>query len=253
MTHNLFLGLETELPDIKILDGRALKKEDLHITLVFLGAKERQKTLELIKKSPPPPFYLPPVALCKKELFLSSVAAFDVEFLNKRNLFFKWRSALDEFFEIKETRPYIPHITMARGPKNPVFWEKLSFPFPCFFKNLHLYESLGHSRYEKLWTFSFPLIFEPLDHTADYGYVIYGESYDELYLHALATLCFDFPELTSYLNEKSFNSLEDVIIGLNEILSLADEQKGVAIKAISFSSKIQKYGQGLRWEMIIDI
>ena len=253
MKGNLFLGLKAQLPFFEIPNGRALKEFDRHLTLLFFGQQDPVFTIERLDKLPCFPLKFSPLALCTKTLFLSSVAALDVLFLNKNEVFASYLRELENHFCYHQKRPWLPHITVARHPTDQGSWDLLSFPFPCFFEGLALYRSLGNSAFEILWRRDFHPFFQPLDHTADYGYSIYGESFNELYLHALLLLSMEYPSLRTHLRSKDCFSIEDVIICLNNVISYVDTEQGIGIKAVSFHSKITEEKDCLRWDMIIDI
>ena len=253
MSGNLFLGLEAVLPSLPELGGRAIKREFLHLTLLFFGKVKEGELIEKLKISPIPSFKICPAAKSSRILHLSHVLALDIEFMNKSDLLFQWKNSLEFFFSYKESRPYLPHVTITRQSDRSLADQSLLFPIPCYFKNLHLYQGLGNSEYSVLWTHPFSPIFEPLDHTADYGFVIFGESYNDLYLHALMALSDDYHALRPHLHQVECAQIEDVIIHLNKVLSFVDQEVGIGIKAVSFHAKISESNGILKWEMIVDI
>ena len=126
---------------------------------------------------------------------------------------------------------------------------------PLYFRNLHLYAHNEQLQYIPIWTHSFHPPFVEIEHEADVAFYIYGESVYQINLNAQIALAFHCPDLTAFLNLKDDRkSIEEIIMGLNEIVTLGDSAVGTPFKAVSFHGEIEKQAQGmLRWKMIIDV
>jgi len=86
------------------------------------------------------------------------------------------------------------------------------------------------------------------------AFSIRGNSIEQLHLHAQLALAFKSPQLIPFFTSRLQNSLEEVIISLNEMVSSADAEFGSPFKAISFHGTITPDEQNiLRWEMIVDV
>ncbi len=154
-----------------------------------------------------------------------------------------------------DERALHPHITIARAPFDRNAWEESFSPFPFFIKAIHLYQSLGNLTYESLWSLPLLTPFEEFEHTADIAFLIQGEEMQELHLNAQLALAWKFPPMLPYLFKPAFkNSLNEVIIDLNERVSEADMRIGTPFKAVSFHGEVKKNAQNiLQWEMIVDV
>nr|NGX53400.1 hypothetical protein [Chlamydiota bacterium] len=150
---------------------------------------------------------------------------------------------------------FCPHVTLSRGTFVPKEWEKSFTPLPTMVTDIHLFESLGFSKYRSLWKYSIKPPFEELEHTGDIAFIVRGESLLQLFQHAQIALAFPFAPILPYLSQKqSFDSLDEIVMELNTIVSHADQEIGVPYKAVSFHGKIeQEEDHIMRWEMIIDV
>ena len=81
-----------------------------------------------------------------------------------------------------------------------------------------------------------------------------GETFNQLFQNAQVALAFDVPlPLGFFSQEKEFASLEEIVIGLNEVVSYADKEIGCPFKAVSFHGEIKKIDDVFHWEMIVDV
>ena len=151
-------------------------------------------------------------------------------------------------------REFLPHVTLCRQPFSPQEWHQKFTPLPLMTKNIHLYESLGHSRYQSCWTYPILAPFEEIDHTADIAFLIKGYSFRQLHQHAQIALAFKYPPLLSYLSPTLENvQIDDIIMDLNHSIGLADQEIGCPLKAVSFHDKLNKVDNLFTWEMIVDV
>ncbi|MDX5371039.1 MAG: RNA 2',3'-cyclic phosphodiesterase [Pseudomonadaceae bacterium] len=133
------------------LAGRVTPRADLHLTLAFLGhlPAERLPLLERI------PSRLP-LAELACELHLDSLACWRGGLLHLAppqvpaellRLARELRTALDEAGIASDSRPYRPHLTLARNSRMPTSFEPVEFAWPV--EELVLYRS-WQARYEAL-------------------------------------------------------------------------------------------------------
>lgn len=224
------------------------------MTLVFLGNVEYDKIEKKLKEIPKPPFPLGLVGKFSRHLLLGKVIAWEVDCFRRQNALLDYQMELADFFQIKERYPFLPHVTVARGKFNQNEWEQFFTPLPVTFNHIHLYESLGNSNYKKIFTLPLTPPFEELDHTADVGYTVNGLSLNELYLHAQIALSFQWPPMLNFIEvERSLHSLNEVIMALNERVTVADSEIGCDLKAVSFHGLIQENSGILSWEMLVDV
>jgi RNA 2',3'-cyclic 3'-phosphodiesterase len=248
----LFLGFAVGAPWSAFSEGKILEENDRHLTFLFLGKVEME-----MQDIPEPPFIIAPVGIFDRLLFIPEgsprVAAFHATFLSCSEELQNFRQELIKWADHEE-REMLPHVTVARQPKNLAEWKKNFKPLPFFCKSFHLYQSLGDSHYEKISSHSFLLPFEELSHTADIAFLIRGKDFDELFLHAQIALAFSFPALLAFIQQKCRGeSLDELVIQLNEIISSVDQEIGCPFKAVSFHGKEEKKEGIIHWEMIVDV
>lgn len=257
----LFFGFEVHAPwRERFPQARLLDPAHRHITVAFLGKTSCERIKALLPNIPKPPFQLGHVGVFDACLFLPPkhprVVAYHVQGVDALAAYQK---DLVHFLEGEgfqfEQRDFLPHTTIGRGPFVRKEWEDYFSPLPMYYTSLHLYESLGHSRYGSVWHHPLRPPFIEVEHVADQAFHIYGESMGELHLHAQMALCFGCPALFPYLDLQSRkDSLEEVIIHLNEIVTQADQEIGTPFKAVSFHGEVEKeVGNLLKWEMIVDV
>lgn len=243
-------------------EGRILDEENRHFTLAFLGSTSLSQLLEKMKAIPTPSSHLGIGGYSTQWVFLPHepqprVVAVEVEMFS--NALIVYQKILAEWLKQqgylqKDTRPFFPHITVARGSFDIEEWKKIPCWIPFYISSITLMESLGNSNYKPIW--KHPLIppFEEIEHTADIAFLIRGKNIQELWLHAQLALAFKFPLLISFLSkEKEFNSLDTVIAALNNLIARADLEIGVPFKAVSYHDEMAYHLNHLEWKMIVDV
>lgn len=251
----LFFGMEMQAPwPSEWPEGRRIQEP--HLTLAFLGAREPSDVEKVVR----PPFHVAPCGWFDRLLALPEahprVIAWHASW---------WERSLPDFALLltnwlreralfSEKRPWLSHVTLCRSPFLIHQWQKAFEILPCYAGSFNLYESLGNSLYKPLWTHPLLPPFEEIPHTADLAFRIRAESLPQLYIHALTALAFYDPALLLHrLENPALESLEEIIILLNKILSVTDREQGSPFKAVSFHGSIQHLGPLLEWEMIIDV
>lgn len=259
----LFFGAQTEAPWPKDFPpARIVPEETRHMTLAFLGQNSFVKIEQLFPAIPRPSFRIGPIGISKELIFLPTrncrVVALSVDWLDADERLNAYQKELAEWLKSHgyslDKRPFFPHITVARAPFDQQQWKEQFSPLPFFVKGIHLYQSLGNLQYQSLWECPFLPPFEELEHTADIAFVIHGYTVKELHKHAQIALAFKFPQLIDFYSSCLQNSLDEVIISLNEIIAIADTEIGCPFKAVSFHGAV-KSGEDniLKWEMIVDV
>jgi 2'-5' RNA ligase len=259
----LFFGFEVSAPwPIELPHGKLLKEADRHMTLAFLGQMDYSSLMDKISLLPPLPFKVGLSGQFDKCLFLPEkhphVVAWHMDWLGEEALINAYHQHFVQWLKNEgfnhDTRELMPHMTLCRTPFNVKQWEKSFLKLPFFLKNLHLYESLGHSNYSSCWSYPCLPSFEEIDHTADIAFLIHGEHLAQLHKNALIALAFKFPLLLEFHpSNKDFNSLDEIIISLNAVVAKADEAFGCPFKAISFHGEMKENENCLSWEMIVDV
>lgn len=257
----LFFGIEVAAPWPEQLPrGRLLEATCRHTTIAFLGNIPYAPLQNLLPQLPLPPMTIGPTGKFDTCLFLPpkrpNVVAWHVQWDQREPLLAYQRQLTDWLrehgFEL-EVRDYLPHVTLARWPFEPIDWKAVSPVRPLFGRALHLYESMGNLRYEARWTHPFIAPFVELSHTADIAFLIRGENLQQIFFHAQLALSFEYPQLLSYLQPEEPGTLDALIQALNRLISRADAALGVPLKAVSYHGALFQDEKVLAWEMIVDV
>jgi len=260
----LFFGFQVEAPwPEDFPSARLLDPSHRHLTVAFLGKTSYQKVQDFLERMPKPSFLLGQVGVFDSCLFLPPktprVVAYHMKALGYQNLLLNYQKELSHFLEEEgyhmDKRDFLPHVTLGRSPFFHEKWEEYFFPLPMYYSSLHLYESLGNSHYQSLWNFPLQPPFIEIEHEADIAFHIYGETPEDIHLHAQMALSFECPALLKYLDsQKLKTSIEEIVIQLNEMVIEADREEGTPFKAVSFHGDIcKKQERFYEWEMIVDV
>lgn len=265
-SHSLFYGLEVATPwPESYPKGRLIPEEGRHQTLSFLGPLSMEKRGEFLAFPPRLPLHsalLGAAGYFDSLLFLpperARVIALRPRFLSGEHELLTLAFQLQEALLMRgcqiDSRPLLPHVTLARTPFNREDWERSFQPLPFFFRSLHLYESLGELNYHPLTTLPLPLPIEELEHTADVAFRLRGKNLTQLALHAQLALAFLAPSFLELLEEKPVVAkLVDLVQLLNRKIFDADRKFGSPFKAVSQAGELKQEGDLLIWEMIIDV
>lgn len=237
--------------------GRILEENHRHITLAFLGTTSVEKLLA--SPFPKPVFTLGPAGFSDHLVFLNHVVAAFIEWLDPKDPLAAYHQTLNAWLKNNgyktDERPFLPHATIARSPGDRASWEKMEWKIPLYAGAVHIYESLGNSVYKPIWTHPLVPPFEEIEHTADIAFVVRGLSLKQLFLNAQLALAFKFPSLlTELIKDRDPGSLDDIVIGLNDLIAILDCKDGCPFKAVSFHGTIMKRPDNLlEWKMIVDV
>lgn len=264
MLKRLFFGVEVHAPwPQEFPGGRLLNEAHRHMTIAFLGNVNDENVIKILPELPSFPLQIGLAGQFNECLFLppnkSRVVAWHIDWFEDSKPLLNFQKSLVAFLQshhipVDDRKDFLPHVTICRAPFVAKQWKQDFSPLPCFIKNLHLYESMGNLNYESRWNIPVKAPFEEIDHTADIAFIIRGNDLNELSRHAQLALAFRFPPLLSYFSKMPVvKSLEDIIIGLNEIVTMADGDIGCPLKAISFHGEIQNEEHSIIWEMIVDV
>ncbi len=260
----LFLGWEVYAPwPERFPYGRLLNEEHRHMTVAFLGQTNYPKIVAALAHIPSPPFAIGAAGYFDQCLLLPPkhphVVAWHATWFDKNHPLPSFYSTLVEWLK-KEEIPvdlrhgFTPHVTLARSPFRAKAWLQQFSPLPFFTKDFHLYESLGHSKYISLWNLPMLSPFEEIEHTADIAYQIRGRDFTQLFHNGASALAFTFPPLIPYISPiETIDSLEKVVMELNQIVLRADQEIGTPFKAVSYHSHLEIINDLLHWEMIVDV
>jgi 2'-5' RNA ligase len=260
----LFFGWEVHAPwPEKLPSGRLLDENHRHLTLAFLGKTNYPGLAQTLSDFPHPPFRMSSVGYFDRCLLLPEkhphVAAWHICWSENKELIESYYEQLTQWLQLKgfpadRKAGFLPHVTLARSPFHPRAWRNQFSPLPVMMKDIHLYESLGHSKYNSLW--SLPLLspFEEIEHTADRAYLVRGLNFTQLYTHGAYALAFNFPPLLPFIHSpEEIDSLEKVIAELNLVVGNADREVGCPFKAVSYHIHLKTEEHHMEWEMIVDV
>lgn len=258
----LFFGFGVEAPWPKSYPrGRIIPDSMRHMTLAFMADASPEKLMQL--KFPLPdlkrglagyfdePIFLPPkhprvVSWHPKMSHLRQVAAYQQKLT-------EWLQLMG-YEPDHPDRPWLGHVTVARGPFDIDQWRRQFQCLPFLSTHLNLYESVGNLRYEVLASHTLPPPFEEIPHTADIAFRIYGNSLEEIFERALLALAFRVPDLLMYRAPADpLESVEDIVRHLNRSITLMDVKQGCPLKSVSFSGEVKLLEEELIWEMIVDV
>lgn len=259
----LFFGMEIVAPwPEQFPAGRLLSEADRHVTLAFLGDANLPELQAFLPTFPKPSFPIGLAGYFDQPVFLPfrapRVAAWHVRWFEGKELFDSFQKKVMEWLKRNDLSSrekkgeFLAHVTIARRPFALREWKKEFVKLPLFSRNIHLCESLGNSQYEVCWSLPILSPFEEIEHTADIAFIVRGENFSQLLLHAALALSFHFPPLLRYFPLQECTSLEKVISAMNEIVSRADAEIGSPFKAVSYSSGFKETPL-LEWEMIVDV
>ena len=264
-TKRLFFGMEVvALWPAELPSGRILLEPDRHLTLAFLGDNYLPSLMALLEKFPDPGFQIGLAALFDRPVFLPQkeprTAGWHVHLLEQKELFFHFQKRLIEWLKEQGLSPrekhggFLSHVTIARSPFVVREWKDAFIKRPLYLKNIYLCESLGFSRYNVCWSYPIVAPFEPIEHTADLAFLVRGQNFSELYLHAALALSFEFLPFVRYVKSETPGEMEEIIVLLNELIARVDENEGCPFKAVSLHSQLRNgVGSFLEWEMIVDV
>ncbi len=258
----LFFGLEVQSPWPSILpEGRVLGEGHRHLTLAFLGNTFYPTLRDQLPLLPAPVFHIGPVGVFNTCLFLPEkdprVVAWHVQWLGDRavetyqDVLTAW---LSENGYGLESRPFLPHVTMARPPFSQEDWKASFSPLPLYLSALHLYESVGPMRYEPVWSLPFSRPFEPLQGEGG-RFLIRGTYIAQLQTHAEIALAFACPALAALLPLHDHpTSVEEVVAHLNRLLKIAAQEVALPFRSVLSEGRLRKGDNGsLEWEMILEM
>ncbi len=259
----LFFGASVSAPwQTDLPQGRIISAQMRHMTLLFLGEQDVETMLSFTSNLPRLMTTLAPCGFANHLLFFPEhdprVVACNANWLEGGDAVMQFQRDLEKTFVdkgivLQSARPFVPHITIARQPFDASLWLEQFAPMPFFLTGIHLYESRGNLEYRSLWESALHPPFVEIAHTADIAFKIYGETYAQLHRHAELALAFLFPPFASRFSSQLQNSIDEMIMALNDLIALLDAEMGIPLKAVSFHTKLEKSEHLLSWEMIIDV
>lgn len=255
----LFFAFEVIAPWPELPKGRVIAEDTRHMTVAFLGNIDFNILEPHLKEIPLPPFSLGFSGHCDHIELLPPKHPHVVSWhavLPHIEVFESYAISLDNWLKALglDTHlrlPWLPHITLARSPFNVKEWNKAFIPTPFYSYKLNLYESFPNLVYKPIWTHMLTEPIEEIEHTADIGFHIRGETLEALYHNAFIALAMKFPALLAY-KQSPPQQRDELVPKLNLALSQADAAVGSPLKAVSYHGEVQE-NHIWEWEMIVDV
>lgn len=265
----LFFGMEAIAPwPDKLPDGRIIDPSFRHATVAFLGNTSFSKVMELLEGFPPSPFKVGFAGMVDHCLILPErhkpprVVAWHANMLEDHEALEKFQRGFMEWLAVhgfkcsEMKRRWLPHITVCRAPFIPKKWKKAFSLLPVMMPTLRLYESMGNLQYETRWCYDWKAPYEEIEHTADIAFCVRGENLRQLHYHAAIALATIDPALLEEIDNQEWecNSLDEIIVHLNRLVTATDTAVGCGLKAVSYHGMVTEEEDGtLSWEMIVDV
>lgn len=258
---SLFFGLKVRAPWPESWPkGRVIDEGDRHCTLAFLRVETKEALSQGWEKRAVPPFKEAPYGWFNRSVLLPPasprVVAWEVCW-NCPKLYLYRQELVHWLLEkglCRDQHEWLPHVSLVRKKVEWEAWQRAFRMLPLFAESVDLFKSLGHSQYQSVWSFPFVPPFVEVEHTADLAFDITGSSIEQLYQHALLALAFKASISLSHKRlAVKVESLDDIVIALNDIIQETDLLRGCPLKGVSFHGKIEKLEERLKWEMIVDV
>jgi 2'-5' RNA ligase len=255
MKKQLLFGFEAHAPWPKILpDEKTLKAKHHHLTLLYFEDVSYQKLHDEIRYMPKPSFRVGPVAVSDSSLFLpnrsSDIITWHVDPFGDDPIN-DYQHALVEYYKELgygfDKKEYIKHITLGKSGALKKEIKKNFKPLPLYCSNLHLYESLKGDQYEPIWTYD---LLPPFEEQKEGQFILYGESFQQVFLNAQIALAFKFPELVPFLDPTyQVRNLHDGEIRLTTLLNAAYRAIKIPIDKTTFLENGKQEKGLLSWPL----
>lgn len=251
----LLFGFEAHAPWPAVLpDEKTLKAKHRHLTLLYFGDISYKKVHDEIRYMPKPPFRVGPVAISDSSLSLPNrspdiitwhVDSFGNDAIND------YQQELVEYFAEHdydfERKKYIKHITLGKSGALKKEMKQNFKPLPLYCSNLHLYESFKGEQFEPIWTYD---LLPPFEEQEGGQFILYGESFQQVFLNAQIALAFKFPELVPFLDSSyQVRNLHDGGIRLTTLLNTAYRAIKIPIEKATFPDDGKQEKGILTWPL----
>lgn len=260
----LFLGFKVDAPWFSIMPkGRIVAPESRHLTLAFLGEVDEGGLVKLLEEIPMSSYKVGAMGICKELIYLPpkkpNVAALSFNWLTQSELMLRFQQELVlwlrrfGYLSSDFENVFLPHVTLARRPFNPLEWKEIFYPLPLSTSHLHLYESIGQLRYKPLWSKN---VWQPISRIvsppedACKVYRLMANTYKDLWIHTWLGLGFVYPQVVSedfpYVVVGGLKEAEEQ---LNRILKHLDIESHIILDKLEvlpggiFSCKMFVYGR----------
>ena len=137
--------------------GKVVSIEDRHMTLAFLG-KVTPEEYDRLKSAPRLHLEQPIAIQCSELRAFPPRSKRALAYLTSLHgcVITKYQHTLSRWLKAHnyrtEERPFLPHITIARGKFDMTLWKAHFSAFEAKITGVYLYESMGHGCYKKRFT-----------------------------------------------------------------------------------------------------
>lgn len=254
----LLFGFETHAPWPEGLpEVKTLKAKHRHLTLLYFGDVSYKKLHDEIRYMPKPPFRVGPVAISDSCLCLPKrspdIVTWHVDPFGEDPINDYQQTLVEYFAEHDydfEKKKYIKHITIGKSVPLKKEMKKHFKPLPLYCSNLHLYESLKGDQYEPIWTYD---LLPPFEEQEGGQFLLYGESFQQVFLNAQIALAFKFPELVPFLDASyQVRNLHDGGIRLTTLLETAYRAIKIPIEKVTFPDNGKQEKGLLSWPLHVE-
>lgn len=251
-----FFGFEIHSPFIEVFSYNKIGEKGSPF-LPFLSFEETifQKVCALLDYVPHPFFQVGPVALLETCFLLRNRTLENLTLQIRRfgvDLIQPYQKLLHTYFIQEGCQPDRVPLTQSIVCKPVSFLQKSRTngeQFPLYLLKLHLYKRCEEERYISIWTR--PLL-PPFKEVKQGNFILYGENFQQIFLHAQIALSFKFPAFTPFIDDTyQVRNLHDGGVRLLTLIYKACDVIKMPIKKAIFPDYGAKEQGLLKWELSV--
>ena len=251
----LFFGFEVQTPFVEtLLKDQMGKMQISPLPFLFFQESVCQKVDDLVCKMPEPSFRVGPIALAEAAPSISNHILGNVQLCMKRfgaDLIGPYQKLLRHYFIQEGCQMNKKNYTKQIFWKGPSLFsqkiEDIFHPFPFYFLNFHLYKRCEKRRYVRIWTHDF---LPPFKEVESGNFILYGESFQQIFLNAQIALSFKFPAFTAFIDDKyRVRNLHDGGVRLMTLIYKVCDAIKIPIRKAIFPDHGKQEKGLLKWDL----